>query len=71
MLPNNWKERIHEVTHLNFCDEACNCGENNQLWWFPVTASERRAMPRWVPSWMNGGDTHEIWRWLDQNNKLM
>ena len=69
MLPKNSKKRIHEITHLNFCDEDCDCGENNQLWWVPVTASERRCMPEWVPGWMNGVDTDEIWQWLVQNGK--
>src|SRR4051812_21425909 len=62
-LPRRWKHRIHELTGLNFCDRTCGCGENNRLWWFPVTAAGLRQMPDWVPGWMNGGETFEIWKW--------
>lgn len=62
--PRYWKVAIRRLTGLNYCDRDCDCGENNELWWFPVTTSGREAMPAWVPGWMNGADTFSIWRWL-------
>ena len=61
-LPRYWKVAIRSLTGLNYCDHSCGCGENNELWWFPVTTHDHE--PSWVPGWMNGADTFEIWRWL-------
>lgn len=59
---------IARLTSLNFCDRSCGCGENNQLWWFPTP--DRTSVPIWVPVWMNGADTDEIWNWLVENGKI-
>jgi hypothetical protein len=66
-LPYNWKSKIHAITQLHFCDHQCPCGENNQLWWFPPSPLN---CPDWLPSWMNGADSFEIWQWLVQNGKV-
>lgn len=66
-LPRYWKTRINRITGLKFCDRDCGCGENNQLWWFPV--QQGYSPPAWVPGWMNGADSFEIWRWLVKNQK--
>jgi len=70
-LPRYWKRTIRELTGLKFCDRDCSCGQNNQLWWFTFGITERKSLgiPEWVPDWMNGGDTNEIWRWLCENGK--
>jgi hypothetical protein len=68
-LPRYWKRTIAALTGLQFCDRSCGCGENNGLWWFPVEADARRAMPAWVPGWMNGGPTEEVWAWLVREGK--
>lgn len=65
-IPRNFKSRIAKITGLNFCDRYCDCGENNQLFWSPVSQG---PLPEWVPDWMNGGDPDEIWRWLVENGK--
>jgi hypothetical protein len=67
-LPRNFKSQISNLTGLHFCDRNCGCGENNQLWWFPTPS--HAGVPDWVPGWMNGTDSHEIWRWLVQNGKV-
>lgn len=67
-LPRYWKKTIARLTGLHFCDRDCGCGDNNQLWWFPPGVMYR-SVPKWVPGWMNGADTHEIWRWLVENKK--
>lgn len=67
-LPRYWKRTIAGITGLQFCDRDCGCGENNQLWWFPP-GTGWRGLPEWVPGWMNGGDTNEIWDWLVENKK--
>ena len=67
MLPRNWKSLIRRVTGMHYCDRNCGCGENNRLWWFPVGGG---AVPSWMPDWMNGGDTHEIWKWLVKHRKV-
>ncbi len=67
-LPRYWKTTIHRLTGLNFCDRNCGCGENNELWWFPGGGSSTVA--EWIPGWMNGCDTEEIWRWLVENGKV-
>jgi hypothetical protein len=67
LLPRYWKVTIGRLTGLNFCDRSCGCGENNGLWWFPTPGGG--GVPDWVPGWMNGGDTHEIWRWLVANGR--
>lgn len=66
-LPRYWKRTIRRITRLNFCDRDCGCGENSQLWYFPTPNSD--GVPDWVPGWMNGVDSHEIWRWLVENGK--
>ncbi len=63
-LPRYWKRMIAELTGLLYCDRDCYCGENNNLWW------DHGGSEDWVPSWMNGGDTHEIWQWLVENGKV-
>jgi hypothetical protein len=82
-LPRYWKKTIACITGLVFCDRDCGCGENNRLWWLPCTTGETRKEdaapfrgdrvndhePAWVPGWMNGGDTHEIWKWLVKNKR--
>jgi hypothetical protein len=65
-LPRYWKRTIGRITGLNFCDRNCGCGDNNQLWWSPVPPGCGNV-PEWVPEWMNGADTHEIWQWLVEN----
>lgn len=65
-LPRYWKVAIKKITGLNFCDRDCDCGENNQKWYFP-SGSLRQNMPEWVPGWMNGVDTYEVWNWLVEN----
>jgi hypothetical protein len=67
VLPRYWKATIHRLTGLNYCDRSCGCGEANGLWWFPTRSAA--GVPDWVPGWMNGADTHEIWRWLVKNGK--
>lgn len=66
-LPRYWKREIAAITGLNFCDRDCGCGEANGLWWF---STPRSTSPEWVPGWMNGADSHEIWRWLVENGKV-
>lgn len=66
-LPRYWKREIGSITGLNYCDRECGCGENNQLWWLPTP--DRSGIPDWVPGWMNGIDSFEIWRWLVANGK--
>ena len=70
-LPRYWKKTIRELTGLQFCDKNCDCGEdkNNQLWWFPPGQYAGRYLPEWVPSWMNGADSYDIWRWLVENGR--
>ena len=64
--------KIAELTGLNFCDENCGCGENNRLWWFPSgVLPGYGAVPKWVPGWMNGADSDEIWNWLQENRKVL
>jgi hypothetical protein len=58
------KELIHRITGLNFCGKKCGCGERNRLWWFPVCGDDP---PEWVPGWMNGVSTEEVWKWLKGN----
>lgn len=58
---------IARVTGMNFCDRYCDCGQNNRLWWFPVGGGHVRS---WVPGWMNGGTTEEIWEWLVEHGKV-
>lgn len=58
------EQLIHRATNLNLCDADCGCGENNGLWWYPVCGDDP---PAWVPDWMNGADTHEVWQWLAKN----
>jgi hypothetical protein len=67
-LPRYWKREIAAITGLNFCDRDCSCGENNQLWWFPTPSG--RGVPEWVPDWMNGVDSYEIWQWLVENDRV-
>jgi hypothetical protein len=69
-LPRYWKVKIHEITGLNFCDRYCGCGENNQLWWFPVGTGSFCFTPEWLPAWMNGSSTESIWEWLVKNGKI-
>ncbi len=70
-LPRYWKREIAALTGLRFCDRLCDCGANNQLWWFPAGPETcRKWCPSWVPSWMNGACTQEIWRWLVENGKV-
>lgn len=64
-LPRYWKTTIHRLTGLNFCDRSCGCGDNNQLWWFPVHS--RDSLPDWLPGNLNGIDTESLWRWLVRN----
>lgn len=66
-LPRCWKHRINRITGLVFCDKKCGCGESNELWWFPSCGNEPR---KWIPSWMNGADSHDVWRWLVENGKV-
>lgn len=66
-LPRYWKKTIARITGMVFCDRDCGCGENNELWWFPPMS--RDGVPDWVPSWMNGCDSDEIWQWLVQNDR--
>lgn len=66
-LPRYWKVVISRLTGLNYCDRSCPCGENNMLWWFPTPS--HRGVPEWVPGWMNGVDTYEVWRWLVENGR--
>ncbi len=63
-LPRYWKKTISKLTGLVYCDRCCKCGENNQLWW------SQHGTYQWVPGWMNGADTHSIWRWLYNNEQL-
>jgi hypothetical protein len=65
-FPRYWKVEIGRITGLNFCDRTCGCGDNNELWWFPVCAD----VDDWVPGWMNGADSHEIWDWLVEHDKV-
>ena len=56
---------IADLTGLNFCDENCCCGENSQLWFFPAGGGPGQdEVPEWVPGWMHGSDTDEIWEWI-------
>lgn len=64
-LPNNWKRLISDITGLNFCDKQCGCGEANAHWWFPVCGQPED----WVPGWMNGVGTDEVWDWLVENGR--
>ncbi len=58
---------IHHATGLNFCDQHCPCGQNNQLWWTPTWGNGE--VPEWA-LWMNGVDTDSIWSWLVENGKV-
>lgn len=60
--------KIAELTGLNFCDEDCDCGENNQLWWFP-TGGAGKAEPI-AEGWMNGATSEDIWEWLKKNGHV-
>jgi hypothetical protein len=66
-LPRYWKRAISQLTGLQFCDRSCECGKNNQLWWFPMGRCE--SVPSWVPGWMNGADTQSVWKWLVKNGR--
>jgi hypothetical protein len=69
--PPTREVQIATLTGLRFCDRECGCGENSQLWWFPASPSACRSQcPSWVPGWMNGADTDEIWRWLVAAGKV-
>jgi hypothetical protein len=68
LLPRYWKRDIRRITGLIFCDRDCGCGEANGLWWFPTPSG--RGVPEWVPGWMNGVDSYEIWRWLVENDRV-
>jgi hypothetical protein len=57
---------IAELTGMTFCDEDCGCGENSQLWFTPTPCG---WVPDWLPGWMNGCDTDEIWNWLVENGR--
>lgn len=58
---------IARVTGLRYCGADCGCGEHNRLWWFPIPPD---GVKLWVPGWMNGGDTSEIWDWLVEHGKV-
>jgi hypothetical protein len=60
---------IYDLTGLNYCDEDCGCGENAQLWYLPP-GQYGVGIADWVPEWMNGVSTDEIWEWLVQNKKI-
>jgi hypothetical protein len=68
-LPRNWRMKISRITGLNFCDRNCDCGENSELWFYPP-GLESRDMEDWVPCWMNGADTNDIWNWLVENGRV-
>jgi hypothetical protein len=67
VLPRYWKCSISAITGLNYCDEYCGCGENAQLWYFPTPGGG--SAEDWVPGWMNGVDSYEIWAWLVENGR--
>jgi len=66
-LPHFWKRDIAAITGLNFCDRSCPCGEANELWW---TSTPGSTSPDWLPGWMNGVDSYEIWQWLIENGRV-
>ncbi len=68
-LPRYWKVVIHDLTGLRYCDRDCDCGENNELWWWPDPGDGGRV-PDWLPGWTNGSDTFSIWDWLVENGKV-
>lgn len=69
-LPRYWKAVIRRLTGMNFCDRNCGCGENSRLWWFPVGCCTcRYAVPKWLPCWMNGATTEDVWQWLVKHKK--
>lgn len=68
-LPRYWKVEISRITGLRFCDRECGCGENSQLWFTPVPG-DYDGTPDWIPGWMNGCGTDEIWEWLVENGKV-
>ena len=58
---------IARVTGLHFCGRRCGCGANNRLWWYPLGGGHEKP---WVPGWMNGAATEEIWEWLIEHGKV-
>ena len=61
------RQLIAHITGLNFCGRDCGCGANSQLWFFPVGGGYPKP---WVPVWMNGAATEEIWEWLVESGKV-
>lgn len=63
MLSRKTITKIEDVTGLRYCDRNCPCGDNNHLMWWPANGPDR---PEWLPGWMNGVDSSDVYNWLMQ-----
>lgn len=66
-LPRYWKITIRRITGLQFCDRECDCGETPSYLWYKQTPSGSKE---WLPGWMNGVTTEDVWKWLVENGRI-